>query len=105
MSFDQMPRTPHSLTMLKRGCGDNWNCVYSSGAGFPPSTVCIYIYIHMSDVQAGSGSSSSSCITPLAISAHLGPARQGLGPPNFAPKVLEALSQSSPPSMDPIQGL
>ena len=39
MSFDQMPRTPHSLTLLKRGCGDNWNCVYSSGAGFPPSTV------------------------------------------------------------------
>ena len=22
MSFDQMPRTPHSLTMLKRGCGE-----------------------------------------------------------------------------------
>ena len=51
MSFDQMPRTPHSLRMLKGGCGDNWNCVYSSGARFPPSTVA---YNHTTDTSTTS---------------------------------------------------
>ena len=39
MSLDHTPRAPHSLTMLERGCADKSNCLYSSGARFPPSTV------------------------------------------------------------------
>ena len=50
MSFDQMPRTPHSLTMSKKGAGTSGTAYTQAVQDFlHPQYVyaSIYIYVHI----------------------------------------------------------